>query len=279
MVKEFLSERQVAYTLKNVSLDPQALEEFRQAGYLLPPITVIDGEAVAGFDPQRLQALLFSDFNTSPLKFHEGGMMYLHHEVYNVNPGWQRELEGRVPRLHEMQSKAPGFVAAHLLRYMGDLTTYLALRVWESREAAQGFSRTPEFQEYLRSRPPDAYARPPEIEYYELVCEEQGSGRASVAYHLELDLAGGQARAWEERERELHVLFKGAPGFHSARAFRFLGNPNHHLRVALWESREAILDFTETSAFRAHQAAAPAGLLRSPATLQFYQVVQGVAKQ
>lgn len=205
--------------------------------------------------------------------------MYLHHEVYNVNPGWQRELEARVPRLHEMQAQAPGFISAQLLRYMGDLTTYLALRSWESREAAQAFSQTPEFQEYLRSRPPDAYARPPEIEFYEPLSQEQGTRKANFAYHLEFDVAGGQARAWEERERQLYALLKEAPGFHSARAFRFLGSPNRHLRVAFWDSREAILDFLETSEFRAHQATAPAGLLRGPAVLQFYQVVQNTMKQ
>lgn len=59
MVKEFLSERQVEYILKNVTSDPEALREFRQRGYLLPPVTVVDGQVVAGFDPQALDALLF----------------------------------------------------------------------------------------------------------------------------------------------------------------------------------------------------------------------------
>lgn len=61
MVKEFLSERQVSYTLKNVTLDPDALKEFQGSGYLLPPVTVIDGQAVSGFDPNRLEQLLFQE--------------------------------------------------------------------------------------------------------------------------------------------------------------------------------------------------------------------------
>ncbi|MBI2886501.1 MAG: antibiotic biosynthesis monooxygenase [Chloroflexi bacterium] len=197
--------------------------------------------------------------------------MYVHHEVYRVNQGWQRELEGRVPRLHAMQAKAPGFVSAHFLRHMGDLTTYLALRAWESREAAQAYSRTPEFQEYLRSRPPEAYAQPPEIEYYELVVETQGQGEARFAYRLEFDVA--QGRAWEERERQLHGLLQQARGFHSARALRFLGNPNRFLRVALWQGRDAIVDFLESDALKGYRAAAPEGLLRSPTQTRFYEVL------
>lgn len=61
MVKEFLYERQVPFTLRNVVRDPDALREFRRLGYPLPPVTVIDGEAVPGFDPQRLERLLFPE--------------------------------------------------------------------------------------------------------------------------------------------------------------------------------------------------------------------------
>jgi len=51
----------VEYTLKNVTSDPEALREFRQRGYLLPPVTLVDGQVVAGFDPQVLDTLLFPD--------------------------------------------------------------------------------------------------------------------------------------------------------------------------------------------------------------------------
>ena len=59
MVKEFLSERGVVFSVRNVTLDPHALAEFRRLGFLLPPVTVVDDQAVAGFDPARLEALLF----------------------------------------------------------------------------------------------------------------------------------------------------------------------------------------------------------------------------
>ncbi|MCL6551688.1 MAG: glutaredoxin family protein [Firmicutes bacterium] len=57
-VKEFLHERGVAYTEKDVSADEQALEELIQMGYSATPVTVIDGEAVVGFNRARLEQLL-----------------------------------------------------------------------------------------------------------------------------------------------------------------------------------------------------------------------------
>lgn len=57
-MKEFLSQYGVPYTVKNVAADEAARAEFAAAGFLLPPVTVIDGVAVAGFQPERLLALL-----------------------------------------------------------------------------------------------------------------------------------------------------------------------------------------------------------------------------
>jgi glutaredoxin 3 len=58
VVKEFLSQQGVVYTTKNVVTDPDAREEFLRAGYRLPPVTVIDGVAVEGFQPERIEELL-----------------------------------------------------------------------------------------------------------------------------------------------------------------------------------------------------------------------------
>jgi glutaredoxin 3 len=57
-VKAWLSEHQVAYTLRNVSEDPEAAAEFVRRGYMLPPVVVVDGQAVPGYQPERLDALL-----------------------------------------------------------------------------------------------------------------------------------------------------------------------------------------------------------------------------
>ena len=58
VVKDFLSQRGVRYTLKNLNSDALARDEFVRHGYLLPPVTVVDGEAVVGFDPVKLEQLL-----------------------------------------------------------------------------------------------------------------------------------------------------------------------------------------------------------------------------
>ena len=48
----------MSYTVRNVVADPAALAEFNAQGYLLPPVTVINGVAVVGYQPDRLQAAL-----------------------------------------------------------------------------------------------------------------------------------------------------------------------------------------------------------------------------
>jgi hypothetical protein len=58
VVKRFLHERDIPFSLRDLYHDPTAREEFVSGGYLLPPVTVIDGVAVMGLDPERLDALL-----------------------------------------------------------------------------------------------------------------------------------------------------------------------------------------------------------------------------
>jgi len=48
----------VTYTERDVSRDPQALEELSRLGYMTTPVTRVDGEVVIGFDQKRLEALL-----------------------------------------------------------------------------------------------------------------------------------------------------------------------------------------------------------------------------
>ena len=46
------------FTEKDVSADEQALEELMKMEYSATPVTVIDGEAVVGFNRARLEQLL-----------------------------------------------------------------------------------------------------------------------------------------------------------------------------------------------------------------------------
>jgi glutaredoxin len=57
-VKEFLSRKNIAYTERNIAADEAALAELEKLGYMTTPVTLIDGQAVIGFDQAKLEALL-----------------------------------------------------------------------------------------------------------------------------------------------------------------------------------------------------------------------------
>ena len=58
MVKKFLDERDVHYDLRNVTRDRAAAEEFRDLGGRLPPLIVIGGRIIHGFQPMEIEAAL-----------------------------------------------------------------------------------------------------------------------------------------------------------------------------------------------------------------------------
>jgi glutaredoxin len=60
-VKEFLSQRGIEFTERDVAEDESALAELEQLGVFTTPVTVIDGEVVIGFDQARLEALLSAE--------------------------------------------------------------------------------------------------------------------------------------------------------------------------------------------------------------------------
>jgi glutaredoxin 3 len=58
MAKEFLSQRGVPYTEKDVSRDPKAASELQQLGQRGVPVILVDGHMVVGFDRVQLERLL-----------------------------------------------------------------------------------------------------------------------------------------------------------------------------------------------------------------------------
>lgn len=58
MVKQFLTRMGVAFQVKDVRQDPQALQELARMGFQGTPVTVIDGRPIVGFDQARLMAAL-----------------------------------------------------------------------------------------------------------------------------------------------------------------------------------------------------------------------------
>lgn len=57
-VKEFLSQNGVEFTDRNVAADQAALAELEKLGYMTTPVTLVDDEAVVGFDRAKLEQLL-----------------------------------------------------------------------------------------------------------------------------------------------------------------------------------------------------------------------------
>ncbi len=57
-VKEFLSQNKINFTDRNIIADVSALTELEKLGYMTTPVTLIDREAVVGFDVPKLRALL-----------------------------------------------------------------------------------------------------------------------------------------------------------------------------------------------------------------------------
>ncbi len=57
-VKEFLSQKNIAFTERNIAADETALAELEKLGYMTTPVTLIDGEVVVGFDRPKLERLL-----------------------------------------------------------------------------------------------------------------------------------------------------------------------------------------------------------------------------
>jgi glutaredoxin-like protein NrdH len=60
-VKEFLSQRMILFTDRNIAADETGLAELEKLGYMTTPVTVVGSEVVVGFDRERLAKLLETD--------------------------------------------------------------------------------------------------------------------------------------------------------------------------------------------------------------------------
>jgi glutaredoxin len=56
--KEFLSQRGVVFTEKDITADPSAVEELEKLSAMTTPVIVINGDVVIGFNRARLEKLL-----------------------------------------------------------------------------------------------------------------------------------------------------------------------------------------------------------------------------
>lgn len=58
MVKQYLKDKNVPYTEKNVSRDADARKELIEQGYMGVPVILVGNETVVGFDKIKLDQLL-----------------------------------------------------------------------------------------------------------------------------------------------------------------------------------------------------------------------------
>ncbi len=56
--KEFLSQHRIAFEERDVSSDETALDELQKRSLMTTPVTLINDEAVVGFDQAKLSKLL-----------------------------------------------------------------------------------------------------------------------------------------------------------------------------------------------------------------------------
>ena len=57
-VKEFLSQKKVAFVERNIAQDETALAELEKLGIMTTPVTVIGDQVVVGFDKGKLEQYL-----------------------------------------------------------------------------------------------------------------------------------------------------------------------------------------------------------------------------
>lgn len=58
LAKDYLKEKGVEYTEKNVTTEREAREELMAKGHTGVPVIVIEGEEIVGFDKSKIDSLL-----------------------------------------------------------------------------------------------------------------------------------------------------------------------------------------------------------------------------
>lgn len=197
--------------------------------------------------------------------------MFLFRETYYVTPGLQELVDERVRSLHENHSQSPEFVAAAWMKSLGDETTYLAFRLWSRQEVSYSAAQADWMAEYNRSRPADAFIKPPDIEYFEQT-RQVGSSSGS-AFMACSDLRIGGTSPAMELETELRERLSQTEGFRECRLYRSLGGENRYFRAEFWRSREDAGVFWRGADRREFMARLAAASTRGAPRSRYYQVL------
>ncbi|MCG3773979.1 MAG: hypothetical protein JW395_0796 [Nitrospira sp.] len=196
--------------------------------------------------------------------------MYVQYERLPVTMGMQKPAEDRVPEVIEIQKRMPGFRSTHFMRGMGDLSGYLAVRVWGSREALQNFARNPDFAEFNKKRPTNLYSGAADMEFYDVAHEEWGKATPKFAWCREFHLGHGNGRAWEEYEQGVYPVLRESAGFSGVQHLRYWGNGDNYVQLTYWDTVESLFDFLAASTQWRESMAKD--LLHEPSNDQLYYV-------
>ncbi len=141
MVKEFLSQRGVAFEERDVSTDPVAGQEMvDKTGQMGVPVTLIDGQTIIGFDRPRLEQALAKMQKPAPglgaavASSHAGAGAY----VGRVRPGSAAERLGLQPGdIIVKVNRQPVASADDLKRIVSDLGQGAHIYVTFARDGSE----------------------------------------------------------------------------------------------------------------------------------------------
>ena len=57
-MKEYLSQKQVAFEDRDIARDPNAISELQKLGFMTTPVTVVGERVIVGFDQEKLDEAL-----------------------------------------------------------------------------------------------------------------------------------------------------------------------------------------------------------------------------
>ena len=57
-MKEYLSQKQVSFSDRDITKDPAAISELQKLGFMTTPVTLIGDQVIVGFDVPKLEEAL-----------------------------------------------------------------------------------------------------------------------------------------------------------------------------------------------------------------------------
>jgi heme-degrading monooxygenase HmoA len=192
--------------------------------------------------------------------------------------GAAAELEGYLGRAFAAMRTQPGFVRALLGNAPGQPAVYLSLVIWQSREAARGWSRGEAgrpFRDELRQQTFLSRARPSEAFdlLFERVATPFAVGHIGLAERTVAEPAT-QAAAFEETARAVSELrCEHGAGFVANGLARYRGDGGRYMAVLLYTSKAAADAIDQAPAIAHYRQTHPFGAFTGPAILSDYEPV------